>query len=128
MFCAILVKADGDHLAVPNCTKSKWLNAKITVAQTGTIPLQDFFQFYTLLFFSKGCYLDRPFSNLIWKQLNASIILKQIWSKSIKRLLRYCHFHVLHYNGSHLGMQNCKKFKQLYTANILAQSWININQ
>ena len=30
-------------------------------------------------------------------QLNARIILTQIWSKSIQQLLRYCHFHVLCY-------------------------------
>ena len=29
--CSVLflVKADGDHFVVPNCKKSKWLNAKI---------------------------------------------------------------------------------------------------
>ena len=34
----LLVKADGDHLAVPNCkTKSIWLNAKIIVIQSWKI-------------------------------------------------------------------------------------------
>ena len=31
----LLVKADGNHLAVPNCKKkSEWLNAKIIVTQS----------------------------------------------------------------------------------------------
>ena len=34
-FVLLLVKADCDHLAVPNCKKnSKWLNAKIIVTQS----------------------------------------------------------------------------------------------
>ena len=63
-------------------------------------------------------------------QLHARIILTQIWSKSIMRLLRYCHFHVLCYfsNSSHLGIPNCKKIQRIHTRNILAQRRINFNQ
>ena len=46
----LLVKADGDHLAVPNCKKSKWFNAKIIVIQSRYNYFHRFFQFYTLLF------------------------------------------------------------------------------
>ena len=51
----LLVKADGDHLAVPNCKKKKknqkWLNAKIIVIQSRYNSIDRFFfQFYTLLF------------------------------------------------------------------------------
>ena len=50
--CSVLlvVKADGDHLAVPNCKKSKWLNAKIIVTQSRYNSIERFFQFYLLLF------------------------------------------------------------------------------
>ena len=50
--CSVLylVKADGDHLAVPNCKKLKWLNAKINVTQAGTIPLKDFSSFILCYF------------------------------------------------------------------------------
>ena len=54
--CSVLlfVKADGDRLAVPNCKKkSKIQNGlmqRLLLYKTGTIPLTDFFQFYTLLF------------------------------------------------------------------------------
>ena len=33
-FVLFLVTADGYHLALPNCEKSKWLNAKIIVTQS----------------------------------------------------------------------------------------------
>ena len=92
----LLVKADGDHLAVPNCKKkSKWLNAKIIVTQSWYNSIERFFQFYTLLFLVRDTILTGLF--LFLKQLIAGIILIQIWSKSIKKFLRYCHFHVLCY-------------------------------
>ena len=54
----ILVKADGDHLAVPNCKKSIWLNAKIIVIQRWYNSTKDFFSSFILgYFFSKGCHL-----------------------------------------------------------------------
>ena len=46
-------------------------------------------------------------------QLHARIILTQIWSKSIKQLLRYCHFHVLRYflvTAAILESQTAKKY------------------
>ena len=48
----LLVKADGNHLAVQNYQKkkSKWLNAKIIVIQSWYNSIERFFQFYTLLF------------------------------------------------------------------------------
>ena len=46
----ILVKADGDHLVVPNYKKKKWLNAKIIVTKSWYNFIERFFQFYTLLF------------------------------------------------------------------------------
>ena len=43
----LLVKADGDHLAVPNCKKkSKCLNAKIIVTQSWYNSIERFIQFY----------------------------------------------------------------------------------
>ena len=49
----LLVKADGDHLAVPSCKKkSIWLNTKIVVIQRWYNSTERFFfQFYTWLFF-----------------------------------------------------------------------------
>ena len=52
----LLVKADGDHLAVPNC---KIKIKKIILIQSWYNSVERYFQFYTLLFFSKGCHLDR---------------------------------------------------------------------
>ena len=34
-----LVTADGGHLGMPSCKKSKWPNANIIVTQSGMIPL-----------------------------------------------------------------------------------------
>ena len=43
-FVLLLVKADGDHLAVPNCKKkSKWLNAKIIVMRSWYNSIDRFF-------------------------------------------------------------------------------------
>ena len=93
----LLVKADGDHLAVPNCKKkSKCLNAKITVIQSWYNSIERFFQFYTLLFLVRDAILTGLFL-FIFKRFIARIVLTQIWSKSIKLLLRYCHFHALCY-------------------------------
>ena len=40
----LLVKADGDHPAVPNCKKkSKWLNAKIIIIQSWYNSTERFF-------------------------------------------------------------------------------------
>ena len=49
-FVLLLVNADGNHLAVPNGIKSKWLNAKIIVTQSWYNSIERFFQFYSLLF------------------------------------------------------------------------------
>ena len=57
----LLVKEDGDHLAVPNCKKSKWLNAKIIVTQSWYNPIERFFQFYTLLFLVRDAILTGLF-------------------------------------------------------------------
>ena len=121
-----LVKADGDNLVVPNCKKSKWLNAKIIVTKAGTL-----FQCYTLLFLVRGVNL-KVFSHLI---LNNSLQgyfdtnLVKIHSAVIEILSFSCSALLLvTVNGGYLGMPNCKKIKRLHTRNILAQSWINTNQ
>ena len=49
-FELFLVTADGDHLAVPNCKKSKCPNVKIIVTKSWYNAIERFFQFYTLLF------------------------------------------------------------------------------
>ena len=61
--CSVLflVKADGDHFEVPNCKKSKWLNAKIIVTKSGYNSIERYFQFYSL-YFSKGRHLEGLFS------------------------------------------------------------------
>ena len=61
MFCAILVMADGNHLAVPNCKKSKWLNAKILETQSWYNSTERFFQCYTLLFLVRDVILTGLF-------------------------------------------------------------------
>ena len=64
-------------------------------------------------------------------QFHARIILTQIWSKSIKRLLRYCHFHVVRYflvTAAILESRTAKKIQRIHTTNILAQRRINFNQ
>ena len=48
-----------------------------------------------LCYFQKWMQTSQVYSYLILNQFYARIILTQIWSKFIKRLLRYCHFHVL---------------------------------
>ena len=50
--CSVLfvVMADGDHLAMPNCKKSKCLNAKIIVTESWYNSIQRFFQFHTSQF------------------------------------------------------------------------------
>ena len=62
--------------------------------------------------------------HLILKQLNARIILTQVWSKSIKWLLRYCHFmfSAIFRNGGHLGVpENQNGFIQ-------ETSWTKLDQ
>ena len=50
--CSVLflVKEDGDHFEVPNCKKSKLLNAKIIITKSGYNSIERYFQFYSLLF------------------------------------------------------------------------------
>ena len=50
--CSVLflVMADGDHPAMPYCKKSKWLNAKIIVTESGYNSIERFFQVHALLF------------------------------------------------------------------------------
>ena len=60
-FVLFLVMPDGDHLAVPNCKKSKWLNAKIIVTQRWYNSIERFFQFYTLLFLEWNAILTGLF-------------------------------------------------------------------
>ena len=88
--------------------------------------------FLRILSFLRLCYFRigpwRPswkvYFYLILKQLNARIILTQIWSKSIQRFFEtLCSCSALF-----LGMPNCIKSKLLHTRNILAQSWINFKQ
>ena len=67
-----LVKADGDNLVVPNCKKSKWLNAKIIVTKAGTIPLKDYSSVIYFAIFSKGCHLEGR-SSFNFKQLIARL-------------------------------------------------------
>ena len=93
----LLEKADGDHLAVPNC-KKKYIMAQCKdYCKTKLVQFHRkiVFQFYTLLFLVRNAILTCLFVFNLKKKLSAGIIMKQIWSKLIKRLLRYCHFHVL---------------------------------
>ena len=55
----LLVKADGNHLAVPNSKKSKWLNAKIIVIQSWYNSIERLFPVLYFAIFSKECHLDR---------------------------------------------------------------------
>ena len=56
----LLVKADGDHFAVPNCKKTLIvLNTKITVIQSWYNSTERFFPVLYYAVFSKGCHLDR---------------------------------------------------------------------
>ena len=57
--CSVLflLTADGNHLAVPNCKKIKWLNAKIIVTQSRYNSIERFFQFYTIVFLVKDAIL-----------------------------------------------------------------------
>ena len=54
---------------VPNCKKSKWLNAKIFPVLYPVILVRD--------------AILKVYSHLILKQLIARIILTQIWSNSL---------------------------------------------
>ena len=69
-------------------------HAKITVTQSWYDSIE-IFSVSLLLFLVMEAILTGVFSNL--KQLEAKIVLTQIWSKSIQWLLRYCQCHVLHY-------------------------------
>ena len=62
MFCAFLVKADEDHFVVPNCEKSKWLNAKIVVTKSQYNSTERFFPVLYPVIFSKGRHLEGLFS------------------------------------------------------------------
>ena len=95
-FVISLVKADGDHLVVPNCKKSKRINAKIIVIKSWYNSIKRFFRFYTLLFFVRDA-IFKVYSYLILKQPIASIILTRNWAKSTRLLRKYCYFHVLRY-------------------------------
>ena len=59
--CSVLflVTADGDHLELPYCKRSKWLNAKIIVIESCYNSIERFFQFSYFAFLSKRCHLDR---------------------------------------------------------------------
>ena len=69
---------------------------KLIVTQSWYDSIERFFQFHTLLFLEMDANLAGLFL-FSFETLHARIILTQIWSKSIKRSLRYCHFHVLRY-------------------------------
>ena len=71
--CSVLylLKTDGNHLVVPNCKKSKWLNAKIIVTKSWYNSNERFFQCYILLLFVKDGIL-KVSSYLILKQLIAN--------------------------------------------------------
>ena len=56
----LLVKADGNHLTVPNHKKkSIWLNAKIIVIQSWYNSTERFFPVLYFAIFSKRFHLDR---------------------------------------------------------------------
>ena len=101
---------------VPNCKKSKWLNARI-------------FPVLYPVMFSKGRHLEGLFSFNFETthcknnfDTNLVIAVIKILSFSCSALL------LVSVNGGHLGMLNCKKSKRLHRKNILARSWINTNQ
>ena len=56
----LLVKADGDHFAVPKSkTKSIWLNASIIVIQSWYNSTERLFPVLYFTIFSKGYHFDR---------------------------------------------------------------------
>ena len=62
MFYAILVTADGEHFAMPNCKISKWLNADIIVTESCYNSIQTFFfSFHSLVFLKTGAILTGLF-------------------------------------------------------------------
>ena len=117
MFCAILSTANGGHLIMPNCKKSKLLHTRNILAQSWINFNQRFLRyrhFHVYAIFDNGprqpSFHWKVYFYLILKQLNARIILTQIWSKSIKRLSRYCHFTfcAIFSNGKWLPSWNAK--------------------
>ena len=118
--CSVLflVKADGDHFVVPNCKKSKWLNAKI-------------FPVLYPVIFSKGRHLE-GLSSFNFETTHCKNNFDTIWSNSLAviKILSFSYSALLLVtaNGGNLGMPNCKKSKRLHRRNILARSWINTNQ
>ena len=129
----LLVKADGNHLAVPNCKKkkkkkkkkkSKWLNAKIIVAQSWYNSTERFFQFYTWLFLVRDAIL----TGLFLSNFKGTHCKNHFDTSLVK--IRYAVIEILSFscsvlflvtaNDGHLGMPNCKESKRLHTRNILA--------
>ena len=100
-----LVTANGSHLGMPNCKNQNGLIQETFWHKVGSISSKcssDMVIFLVtgilFLVMAPGSHLDSYISfYLILKHLKARIILTQIWSKSIKQLLKYCHFHVLCY-------------------------------
>ena len=138
-----LVTANGGHLGMPNCKKkkkkkkkkkSKGLHTRNILAPTWIDFIRWFLQyrhFRVNAAFSNGPWQPslQVYFYLILKQLNVRIILTQVKSKSIRRLLSFsCSvLFLVTANGGHFGLPNCENSKRLHTRNILVQNWINFN-
>ena len=68
----------------------------LIVTQSWYDSIERFFQFHTLLFLEMGANLTGLFL-FNFETTSCKNHSYTNWSKSIKRLLRYCHFHVLRY-------------------------------
>ena len=118
----LLVKADGDHLAVPNCKKK-------IMDQFQKMVLERYRHFCVYAIFSNGppaailtgIFLFN-FETIPCKNHFDTNLVIEILSFSCSVLF------LVMANGGHLGMPNRKKSKRLHTRNILAKSWINFNQ
>ena len=130
-FVLFLIMTDGNYPAMPNCKKSKWLNAKIIATQSWYNSIERFFQFHSLLFLVTDAILTGLFLfNFETTQCkhDVDINLVKIHLAVIEILSFSCSvLFLVTANGGHLGMPSCKQSKGLHTRNILAQSWITLN-
>ena len=81
-FVLFLVTADGSHLGTQNCKKVKKSFMQRSLCHNVGRILLSFFSVSHLLFLVTEAILTGPY--LIFKQLNARIVLAQVCSESIK--------------------------------------------
>ena len=96
-----LVTEYSNHLAAPDCKKSKWLNGKIIVTQNWYNSIERFVQFHTLLFLVRDAILT-------------GLFLSYFETTQRKN----------HFDTNLVKIES----KWLHTRNILAKSWINFKQ